>query len=83
MFKKRIKVILWDFDGTIYHSEDSYREYAKCIESVMKNSDSFANKSMQVMEKKFDEVGSNVLEYRILRILAESGKKTMANLAGC
>lgn len=33
------------------------------------------------MEKKFDEVGSNVLEYRILRILAESGKKTMANLA--
>ncbi|OWP55113.1 MAG: hypothetical protein B2I18_02300 [Cuniculiplasma sp. C_DKE] len=33
------------------------------------------------MDKKFDEVGSNVLEYRILRILVETGKKTMANLA--
>lgn len=59
MFKKRIKVILWDFDGTIYHSEDSYREYAKCIESVMKNSDSFANKSMQVIKDKENKVGDD------------------------
>lgn len=33
------------------------------------------------MDKKFVEMGTSVLEYRILRILVETGRKTMANLA--
>lgn len=59
MSSKSAKVIIWDFDGTIYHSEESYREYAKCIGSLMKDNESFADKSMQVINDKKNEIGDD------------------------
>ena len=60
MNKAQEKAIIWDFDGTIYHSEDSYREYAKCIGNLIGSSDGdFVEKCMGVIKDRENKVGDD------------------------
>ncbi|MHB1440640.1 MAG: HAD family hydrolase [Cuniculiplasma sp.] len=51
MTNNRNKLIIWDFDGTIYHSPASYEEYARCIGRAMgEDENEFVSHIMAIIE---------------------------------
>lgn len=60
MINKPSKGIIWDFDGTIYQSPDSYMEYARCVaEKIGKDGDDFISKVEMAMAGKSSYVADD------------------------